>query len=74
MAVELKKVISSHVDGVGYDADKRELHVSYRGRRAVYKDVPPDVAETVQDSPSIGQALHLWVRGNYDFEYRPEEE
>jgi hypothetical protein len=65
-------VQSSHVTGIGYDPESRELHVEYRGRRGVYKDVPPDVAEAVQDAPSTGQALHLWVRGNYEFSYRPE--
>jgi hypothetical protein len=69
MPVEMKPVQSSHVNGIGYDAEKRELHVDYRGRRAVYQDVPPDVAEAVQDAPSTGQALNLWVRGTYAFSY-----
>ena len=73
MAIELRPVVSSHVSGIGYDADKQELHVSYRGRRVAYKGVPPDVAEAVQEAPSTGQALHLWIRGNYPFEYRPED-
>lgn len=65
----LRAVRSSHVDGVAYDPASQELHVSFRGRRGIYKGVPADVAEAVQDAPSIGQALHLWVRGNYEFGY-----
>ena len=73
--IEMRPVQSSHVDAIGYDPEKRELHVSYRGRRAVYAGVDAEVAQTVEDSASIGQALHTWVRGNYEFRYlRPADD
>ena len=38
---EMKPVYSSHVDAVGYDVGKEELHVQWRtGRVSVYHGVP----------------------------------
>lgn len=69
MPVQMKEVFSSHVSAIGYDSAKKELVVSYRGRIARYKDVPPGVAETVMESPSVGKALQEHVRNKYAFRY-----
>lgn len=67
--MQMKQVTSSHVNAVGYDAGKQELHVEYKnGTKFVYKDVPGDKAQQVMNSHSIGKALHSMVRGQHDHE------
>ncbi len=68
MAVELRPVLSSFVDRIGYDPESLELHVVYsRGKNAgqvtVHAGVPPEVAAHVLTAPSIGGALHRHIRG-----------
>lgn len=71
----MRRVFSSHVDSIGYDADAEELHVTFMGsvnspaRTAVYKGVTADVARDVMTAPSIGLALHRSVRGQFPFGY-----
>ena len=70
MVVQSKKVFSSHVDEVGSDSAAGELHVAYgNGKTAVYSGVPPDVASSVLNSASIGQALHAHIRGRFPHKY-----
>lgn len=69
--MELKKVFSSHIVGVGYDPATRELHIAFKnGKTAVYMDVPPDVAHMVTDAPSVGTALQQYVKDKYAFGYK----
>lgn len=76
MAAPLLNVYSSFVAQIGYDADTRQLHVVYgnNGRRGVYFDVPPEIAEHVlpHNAPSIGQALHTYIRSRFTFRYLDE--
>lgn len=71
----MRRVFSSHVDAIGYDEDTGELHVRFQparnnvGRTAVYQGVPVDVARDVMAAPSIGQALHTSIRGQFPFGY-----
>lgn len=61
---------SSHLDELQYDEAAATLTVRYQnGSVTTYQDVPPDVAAKVLDSrnPSYGQALHMHIRGKYDF-------
>jgi hypothetical protein len=70
VAIELRSVYSSHVSEIGYDPDLKALHVVYKsGKRAVYRDVPEDVADSVLTAPSIGEALRESVRGVFSFGY-----
>lgn len=69
---EMTKTQSSHVWEVGYDPDKAELHVRYipsvkepAGRLVVYREVDGETAKQVLTAPSIGQALHQFVRGRF---------
>lgn len=67
----MRGVYSSHVASIGYDHDAQELHVEWsRGKYSVYSGVPFAVAQTVMNSASIGEALHQYVRGAFDHEYR----
>lgn len=74
--MQMKRVFSSHIDAVGYDPESGELHVQFQGRKsgagkiAVYSDVPPDVGNMVVNSPSVGSALHDFVRGKYAHGYK----
>ena len=74
MAVQMQRVLSSHVLEIGYDDELRELHVRYlptvanpRGTQGVYQDVDPDTAESVLSSPSIGSALYSQVKGFFSW-------
>ena len=70
MALVTKDVLSSHVDKVGYDDETQELHVTYsNGKTAVFKEVDARTANSVMNSPSVGQSLHRSVRGRFDHEY-----
>jgi hypothetical protein len=66
MAADLRRVYSSHVERIGYDAETQELHVVWsRGNGTVFAGVPADVSQRVLSAPSIGEALHAEVRGQY---------
>lgn len=72
-APAMRRVFSSHVDQIGYDEETGELHVSFsKGQTAVYQGVPPKVARSVMEAPSIGQALHNSIRGQFSFGYLVE--
>lgn len=63
---EMRSVYSSHIDSIGYDPDSSELHVQWSGGAvSVYAGVPADLAAEVLGAPSIGEALHLGVRGKF---------
>jgi hypothetical protein len=63
---EMRAVYSSHVDEIGYDSEKSELHVKYQtGQTHVYESVPSETASIVMTAPSIGKALHAEVRGRF---------
>lgn len=75
--MEMKTVFSSTVARLGYDPTSKELHVEFRGKNgkagktAVYIDVPSDVAALVVDAPSVGTALHQFIKGKYAHGYQP---
>ncbi|RZN31829.1 KTSC domain-containing protein [Bradyrhizobium sp. Leo121] len=49
-----------------YDAEKRELLVLFvTGRRYIYEDVPPDVAEAFGNAFSKGQFFNHEIRDRY---------
>jgi hypothetical protein len=70
MPVSHRRVFSSHIDRVGYDAAAGELHITYNtGRVAIYSGVPPGVAAKVDGAVSIGSAMYEHVRGRYPHRY-----
>ena len=67
---ERRRVFSSHINSIGYDAESGELTVEFgNGSTVVYSGVPPNVADNVLSAPSIGEAVWGSLRGRYDFSY-----
>ena len=70
MPVQHKPVFSSHVSTIGYDDASGELHVVYaNGKTAIYKGVPPGVAQQVQSGVSVGSSLNGLVKGKFSHRY-----
>ena len=69
---KMRDVYSSVIDQVGYSPEDREYHVLWStGKYSVYSDVPPEKAEEIGGSASIGQAVHRLLKaGGHDHEYR----
>ncbi len=73
MALEMQRVpFSSHVLEIGYDSDGGVLAVRYApdvknpaGRLVEYLGVDHDTADQVINAPSVGSALHQFVRGQF---------
>ena len=62
---------SSAIRWAAYKADRRELHVFFRGGGAyTYFDVPPEVYDRLMDAPSRGAYLNAHVKGHYRCERR----
>jgi len=76
--MEMKKVKSSNIDSVGYDADKKELHVAFKGssnkKVYVYKGVEADKAKRFAESESLGKFLGKEIKGKHEFEMRKPPE
>ena len=54
--VNLSPVKSSNIDAVGYDKDKKELHVSFKGSgRYVFEGVPAEKHDSLIGAPSVGK-------------------
>ena len=67
----MQDVFSSHVSQIGHDADTGDLIVKWDtgGKTSAYANVPPDLAQTVMRSWSVGKALTQIVKGVYDHRY-----
>ena len=66
----MRSVTSSHVSHVGHDSETKELHIKWAdGRTSVYSGVPPQIADSVTNSWSVGKALHAEVKGKYPHRY-----
>lgn len=63
-------VLSDRVQRVGYVPDTQTLLVTWkRGKTSAYEGVPPDVADEVSKSWSVGSALNERVIGKYRMTY-----
>lgn len=61
----MRPVTSSNIAAVGYDAERRELRVRFRGgSEYAYADVPADVAAALVDAPSVGGYLAREIAHN----------
>lgn len=75
MPPPMRSVFSTHVDRIGHDAATGELHVQWdTGKTSVYVGVPPDVADEVMNSWSVGKALTERVKPRFQHRYVGEEE
>ena len=51
-----------------YRPDERELEILFTtGRRYVYRDVPPEIAEALRGAFAKGRYFNARIRDNYDF-------
>lgn len=70
MGIEWRSVFSSHVDQVGYDADTGDYVVRWKkGKVSVYGGVPPELAKQVSNAPSVGSAIHEFIKPNFQHSY-----
>ena len=70
--VDMMPVKSSNIESIGYDADKRELHVKFKsGGHYIYEEVESTVRTSAMAADSIGGFLHSNViRGPKKYKYR----
>ena len=65
-----KSVYSSHVQTVGYDSDKNELHITWdNGRVSAYEGVDEQTALQLANAPSVGKMIHNDIKPNYPHRY-----
>lgn len=68
--LSLKNVYSSHISSIGYDPATGTLQVHFSNGSIVdYLDVPSDIGDSILQAPSIGEALHAHVRGQFKTSY-----
>lgn len=65
---EMIYVDSSNVEAIGFDDDKRELHVQFLSSGCyIYHDVPREIFDELMDAPSKGSFLNREVKGVYQY-------
>ena len=65
-----KTVYSSMVAEVGYDAEQKELYITWtRGKRSIYSGVPEELAQQVANAPSVGSILNSDIKPYYSHRY-----
>jgi len=61
-------VESSSIRSLGYDDEKRELHVAFHDTgRYVYHNVPKHIYDGLMMSGSKGKYIHSTIKGKYGF-------
>ncbi len=67
MTLDMKAVDSSTLDAIGYDAEKRELHVRFKqtGITYVYYDVQETVFDEFLQADSKGGYLNRVLKRRY---------
>lgn len=60
--MERKAVNSSLIKSIGYDRAARRLEIEFKAGVWQYDDVPPELADQLVTSPSIGSFFHTQVR------------
>jgi hypothetical protein len=65
-----RSVFSKMVQEIAYDDDAQEMIVTWNsGRTSIYSGVPEDVALSVANAPSVGQAMNQEIKPNYNHRY-----
>lgn len=70
-SVERKTVDSSQIKSVGYDEATQTLEVEFKSAGASvyqYRGVPPDMADALVRSESVGRFFGQHIRGRFDHE------
>lgn len=64
--IDHQQVESSTINTVGYDPEKRELHIDFHDSGAyIYHDVPQHIYEGLMMSGSKGKYLHMHIKGRH---------
>lgn len=75
MALEMKQPFSDTVASIGFDAETSELVVDWKdvkeGKpgRSVYVGVTPEIARQVMNAPSVGSAIHNFIKPQHQHRY-----
>ena len=68
---------SSQLEGWGYDAATQRLAVAFKSNAAQvtyeYKNVPPEVAAAMAESPSKGSFVYRVIKPGFEFDRLPNE-
>lgn len=71
--VDMRPVVSSLVESIGYDDEAKELHVTFvtTGSTVAYEGVPKEIAESVMNDPvSVGRAVNQRIKAaGYSYRY-----
>ena len=72
--MEMKPVVSSNLESVGYDPETRVLQVKFKGGPGSYRyfDVPQEIHEGLMTATSKGQFLNAKVKGFRYEKVKPE--
>lgn len=66
--MEMQSVSSSNIASVGYDEEKKILHVTFnQGRTWEYTSVPKEVFDAFLSASSKGQYFHKHIRSAYSY-------
>ena len=64
--IELRPVTSSNIDKIGYDAEKQELQIEFKGGALyAYDSVPEFEHRDLIDAKSIGGHFHKKIKDKY---------
>lgn len=65
--MNMEPVTSGHIESVGYDSQLRVLRVQFKhGRTVDYRDVPPEIHESMMAAESVGKFLNANIKGPRD--------
>jgi len=63
---KLRRVVSSNIEGIGYDPESQRLTVLFKNGGAYdYHCVIPEHAQALRDAPSVGSFLHQVIKPRY---------
>jgi len=66
---EMVPVISSNIESIGYDHEKEELHIKFKGGKTyMYKKVPISLYEELISAASIGKFFAANIRDHFNWE------
>jgi hypothetical protein len=69
LAIEMKPVTSSNIQGVGYDMEIKVLQIQFKtGGAYRYKDVPLDTFDALLHADSVGKYYFARVQKHYECE------
>lgn len=66
MTVTHTPVSSSNIHTIGYDPDRKELHVAFKGSGSyIYHGVSPEQHQALMEADSKGKHLNKFIAGKH---------